>query len=79
MLTVIVCVQVMAEKLDDIDKQIERELHNLSLDELSTSDADSVADQSLSNSPTKDNVSFQQMYLMIFLFVVADVQPNARV
>ena len=56
----------MAEKLDDIDRQIERELHNLSLDELSTSDADSVADQSLSNSPTKDSVSFQQMYLMIF-------------
>lgn len=51
----------MAEKLDDIDKQIERELHNLSLDELSTSDADSVIDidQSLPNSPTKGNVSFQ--------------------
>ena len=47
----------MAEKLDDIDKQIDRELYNLSLDEQSTSDADSVADQSLPNSPTKDNVS----------------------
>lgn len=49
----------MAAKLNDIDKQIEAELQNLSLDELSTSDADSVAeaDQSLPNSPTKDNVS----------------------
>ena len=52
----------MAEKLDDIDKEIDRELHNLSVDELSTSDADSVADvehASLPNSPTKQgNVSF---------------------
>ena len=49
----------MAEKLDSIDREIERELHNLSLDELSTSDADSEADvdQSLQNSPAEDNVS----------------------
>ena len=49
----------MAGKLDNIDKEIERELRDLSLDELSTSDADSVADvdQSLPSSPAKDNVS----------------------
>lgn len=45
----------MAEKLDNIDKEIERELHDLSLDELSTSDTD--ADHSLPSSPAKDNVS----------------------
>ena len=52
----------MAEKLDNIDKEIERELHNLSLDELS-SDADSVpdVDQSLPNSPAKDNVSLNRL------------------
>ena len=55
----------MAEKLDNIDREIERELHNLSLDELSTSDADSIADvdQSLPNSPAKDNVSFYKSAL----------------
>ena len=49
----------MAEKLDNIDKEIETELRDLSLDELSTSDADSVADadQSLPSSPAKDRVS----------------------
>ena len=49
----------MAEKLDNLDVEIERELQNLSLDELSTSDVDSVADvgHSLPNSPAKDSVS----------------------
>lgn len=55
----------MAGKLDDIDQEIEKELRNLSLDELSTGDDDSVADvdQTLPNSPTKDDVSFLTDYV----------------
>jgi len=62
----------MAGKFDDIDKEIEQELNNLSLDELSTSDADSIADadQIFPNSPPKDSVSFLRNESLVVFFSI---------
>ena len=70
--------EIMAEKLDNLDAEIERELHNLSLDTLSTSDVDSVADvsHSLPNSPAKDSVSSQ---CLLFYYAMTLFMPGVVV